>query len=241
MPDDAAHADRASRPPNPTGGVPNHAPLDGLLRDHVADGLVDYASLGARRGELDVYLAAMASVEPASLPEADALAYHINLYNASMIRAVLDRNGAGGGAGWRPDHNGFAVFKADEIETADGTISLDHLEHEIIRKRYEEPRIHVALVCGARSCPPLVPFAYTGENLEQTLESNMVRFVSDTTRNRIDHEHKTLQLSSIFDWFKEDFGGAEGVVDWVGRYVGRDLDGYRVTYLEYDWTLNASS
>ena len=99
--------------------------------------------------------------------------------------------------------------------------------------------MHVALVCGARSCPPLLNRAYRAEDLDKVLDENMKRFVNDAARNQIDEEKRELRLSKIFDWYAADFGGKDAVPAYLARYAGKDLTGYRVSYLEYDWKLNA--
>jgi len=237
-------AEQAAEPEGPTGAgdpgggaaAPDHAAFDAILGRFVREQKVAYLDLRQEgHVQLERYLDAMSTVDVAALPRNEALAYYINLYNASMIRAVLQRLGDGS---WRPDADEFAVFKAEEIRTRAGLISLDHLEHEIIRPTFGEPRIHVALVCGAASCPPLVDFAYTGENLEATLEANMKRFVADPVRNPIDHAGRRLRLSQIFNWFKDDFGGEQGVKAYVDRYTERDVSNYSVEFVEYDWALN---
>ena len=93
---------------------------------------------------------------------------------------------------------------------ADGdNISLNHLEHEIIRKQFKDPRIHVALVCAAKSCPPLLNRAYRADDLDKVLDENMKRFVTDASRNQIDDEKRELRLSKIFEWYPADFGGKD--------------------------------
>jgi hypothetical protein len=157
-----------------------------------------------------------------------------------MIKAVIDRLRDG----YSPAENDFAVFKEPLVRVAGVAgggkpISLNHLEHEIIRKQFKEPRIHVALVCAARSCPPLLSRAYRADDLDKVLEANMKRFVTDPSRNQIDDAKKELRLSKIFEWYADDFGGKDALPAYVARYAGKDLAGYRVSYLEYDWTLNA--
>lgn len=214
----------------------DHAELDRLLRVYVHNERIDYRALQSKDGAaLERYLAALAEVDPAALPREERLAFYLNLYNATMIHAVIERMKDK----WRPDADGFALFKAPLVHLRGRTVSLDNLEHEIIRPQFKEPRIHVALVCGARSCPPILPRAYHGAYLDSTLEQNMRRFVNDPTRNQIDAAKRTLRLSRIFDWYNADFGGKAKLGEYLSRYTPQPVTGWKIEYLPYDWSLNA--
>jgi hypothetical protein len=134
---------------------------------------------------------------------------------------------------------------AHEIVKAGGrTFSLDFVEHEILRKRFKEPRIHFALVCAARSCPPLRAEAYTGARLEAQLSDQARTFIAATpSANRVDVAARTVYLSPIFGWYKADFGPD------LGRFLARYLPAgaarallesgqFKVVETEYDWSLN---
>ena len=213
--------------------------FDAILRQRVtADGLVDYAAVKQHdAAKLNAYLDGLARVEVEKLAPEEQLAYYVNLYNATMIKAVTDRLRDDG---YSPAAKDFAVFKEPLVRLAGGkTVSLNHLEHEMIRPQFKDPRIHVALVCAAKSCPPLLNRAYRADDLDKVLDENMKRFVNDGSRNEIDHEKRELRLSKIFEWYADDFGGKDAVPAYIARYAGKDVAGYRVSYLEYDWSLNA--
>ncbi len=223
--------------PPPAGAPSMHAAFDRLLREHVADGLVDYAAI--RDGDRDVlrsYLDRLAEVDPADLGRDARFAFYVNLYNAAMIEAVLDHTAKR--PQWTPAADDFAVFKEPRVRLAKGKVTLDHLENEILRPRFEDARVHVALVCGARSCPPLLPRAYEAADLDRVLDANMKAFLHDPARNRIDHETRTARLSRIFEWFAADFGGEAGVRALLARHHGDAVARYRITYLDYSWELN---
>ena len=137
-------------------------------------------------------------------------------------------------------------------------LTLDHIEHEILRKEFNEPRIHMALVCAALSCPFLKQEPYEGARLDQQLDDQTVRFLSESSNFRIDRNRNRVFLSSIFRWFGEDFmdrfspaSGYSGhssqekaVLHFISRFMS-DQDSnylasgsYRVRYIDYDWTLN---
>jgi len=215
-----------------------HDAWDAMLHAYVHDGVVDYTAWRTHDlPKLDHYLARLSEVNPDSLAPSDRLAFRVNLYNATMIRAVIAR----WHEGWRPDADSFAVFRAPLVRVRGGTTSLDFLEHEVIQRQSKDPRVHVALVCAARSCPPLLSQAYHGADLDRVFERNMRSFLADPRRNRIDAATKTLHLSRLFDWYAADFGGAAAVPAYVGRKLGRDFRGWKVAFLEYDWRLNDTS
>ena len=216
-----------------------HDAFDAILRERVTgDGLVDYAAIKQHdAAKLDAYLDQLAQADVSKMARDAQLAHYINLYNATMIKAVIDRLRDD----YTPAENDFAVFKEPLVRLGGGgkTVSLNHLEHEIIRKQFKDPRIHVALVCAAKSCPPLLSRAYRADDLEKVLDENMKRFVTDASRNQIDEKKKQLRLSKIFEWYADDFGGKSAVPAYLARYAGKNVAGYRVSYLDYDWKMNA--
>lgn len=225
----------------------DHSAFDRLLKAHVADGRVDYDAF-ARAPEFPGYLTQLARARPETLSEKEQLAYWINVYNAYTIQLV---NAHGERKSIRNINKTLGVIKAmgpwkQEIVQAGGnTMSLDHVEHEIIRKRFREPRIHFALVCAARSCPPLRREAYTGERLDDQLDDQARIFIAQSPdSNRVDVERAIAHLSPIFTWFKEDFGPDLG--RFLARYVPdgparRLLESGKFKTVEtpYDWSLNS--
>jgi hypothetical protein len=144
-------------------------------------------------------------------------------------------------AGYSVAENQHAFFDEPLVRIAGRRISLNELEHQRVRIEFSDPRIHAALVCAAVSCPPLLPRAYDRADLYRTLDVNMRRFVMDTTRNRVDPAAKKLLLSSIFDWYAQDFlarGGVRAVVDSI---LPADVSRYTIETLPYDWSLNIAA
>ncbi len=212
-----------------------HASFDALLKQHVRKERVDYLALRDNDKQILVdYLSRLASVDLKKLSQAEQLAFYINLYNASMIAAVVDRYVAG----YSPSAKNFEVFSAPLVHLGGKSISLNHLENEIIRKQFSEPRIHVALVCGAKSCPPLLPRAYRAEDLEVLLERGMKRFVNDSTRNTL--TAKKVAVSKIFEWYAADFGKS-GVLAYIRRYAAIDVSKAELGYRDYQWALNLTA
>ena len=214
-----------------------HAALDSVLRGNVRSELVDYRRIHDHElARLDAYLDRLAAFDPATLPRDERLAFEINLYNASMIRAVIARLDPR----WSPSDSSFAVFHEPLVRTRGGRLSLDSLEREV-RFRFHEPRIHVALVCAARSCPPIAPRAWRGTDLDRMLEQRWLAFAEDPARNRVEESTRTLRLSPIFKWYAEDFAALGGPAAILSRALGRDLRGWKVDWLDYDWSLNVTT
>ncbi len=227
-----------SRADTPGSGRIDHSPFDEILRQTVRGELVDYQLIRERYlTQLDGYLNHLAQVDPQTLSRDEQLAMYINLYNATMIRAVIDRYHPG----YSPAENHFVVFDEPLVRVAGKTMSLNDLENKVIQPQFKEPRIHVAPVCAARSCPPLPSRAYRADDLHATLEANMQRFVNDTARNRVDVQTQRLQLSQLFNWYADDFGGKDAVAAYFDRYHEGDVAGYAVSFLEYSWKLNSAS
>ena len=116
-------------------------------------------------------------------------------------------------------------------------MNLDHIEHKILRKEFDEPRIHFAIVCASKSCPALLNRAYTADSLETQLTTQVKGFLADDFRNKIS-ENK-VGLSKIFSWFKGDFTKNGTLIEYINRYsavkVNKDAE---ISYLKYNWELN---
>ena len=213
----------------------DHRPFWTVLRGQVRDERVDYLGIRESRwAELGAYLDSLAQVDPLEYRGNTRLALYVNLYNATVIHGVIERLRAG----YAVSENQHAFFDEPLVRIAGGRISLNELEHRRVRVEFPDPRIHAALVCAAVSCPPLLPRAYDRADLDHVLTMNMRRFVLDTTRNHVDLAARTLRLSSIFDWYAQDFQAAGGVRAYVDAISPADVSGYAVEFLPYDWSLN---
>ncbi len=118
-------------------------------------------------------------------------------------------------------------------------VSLNHLEHTILRKKYDEPRIHFALNCASIGCPPLRKTPFTGEKLEVQLDEQAQTFLKDESRNRV--EGKTLYLSKIFQWYGGDFKKNYGSYQQYAKSVLNITGKMKIKFSEYDWDLNSST
>lgn len=233
------------------GKTVDHAPFDQLLRAHVSNGIVDYEAFGAAP-TFKKYLATLSAVDPATLPREERLAFWINAYNAYTIDLIVTK---GETQSIRNVNKSLGFLKlkgpwSDPFIRINGrALTLDNIEHDIIRKEFSEPRIHFALVCAAMGCPPLRSEAYTGPRLEEQLQDQGVKFIRQSpSKNRVDVAAKTLYVSLIFNYYKKDFGGTPAS---VGKYLAAwypagsperaflERGQYTFTETPYDWTLNS--
>jgi len=227
-----------------------------ILRAHVHEGVVDYEALG-KDERLNRYIAWLATTTPESLAdERSRLAYWINAYNAYTLKVVVDNFPI------NSIHNlhsggkiiGFATKRTvwdKKFAEVGGTVySLNHIEHQIIRKDFDDPRIHFALVCAARSCPHLRPEAYAGAHLDEQLDDQGQQFFAQSDKNRFDPTKPVAYLSKILKWYGKDFGKTDvEVLRAIAPYleVGvrkRILSSpadWKIEYTSYDWDLNGRS
>jgi hypothetical protein len=230
--------------PPAAGGSVDHSLFGELLGKYVKEGSVDYSGFKKEEKQLDAYLSVLETANTAQLAPSEQFAFYINAYNAWTIKLIL--SGYPGITSIR-DLGGRIFDKpfAKKIARLDGeTVSLDHIENDILRPRFKDPRVHFAINCAAKSCPPLRPEPYRGEVLDRQLDEMASAFVNNPNAHRLDGE--TLYVSKIFKWFSEDF--KEGVPAFLIRYAAGGLkkklttDKARIqlTYLDYDWSLNGT-
>ncbi len=221
-----------------------HAVWGELLGKHVEGGMVNYSAFKADENKLDGYLKTLNDTDPASLAKNDQLAFYMNAYNAYTVKLILKNFSDGKPVSSIKDLGGFfsGPWKIKFVEIGGKTYTLDNIEHDIIRPRFNEPRIHFAINCAAKSCPPLVSAAYEGDIIEQQLDENTVAFINDPQSNYL--KDTALYVSKIFSWFSEDF--TDGTANFVKKYARDELksqldqlsDPIAVKHLDYDWSLN---
>jgi len=233
----------------------DHSTWDHLLRGYVNSiGEVDYARLKSNPELLNRYVEQLAAVSPKTAPiqfptRNHEIAYWINAYNALMVNKIVTNYPVKG-----VDAFGLfrSVFKQEGHNSGGEIVSLGYIEHELLRKVYDEPRIHFALVCASVSCPALANEAIEGETLDSQLDRLAEDFVSQDRNVTIDVANRRVTLSKIFDWYGQDFERPTGLSGnaAVLAYIGRHLDGervqlfkqlgpsHRVNFHGYDWGLN---
>lgn len=240
--------------------------LDSFLARFVDDaGGVDYPGAKRDRGDLSRYVGRVAVVSPDSRPalftsDDDRLAYWINAYNAWVLHAVLERYPIASVRDVRPPRPLFFLprlagfFYLQRVTVGGEEMSLLDLENRLVRKRFADPRIHFALNCASESCPRLLRHAFHGDGLERALEAEARHFVGDPRNVRIRPEAGVVHLSSIFDWYEEDFVGwmeaqhptaPATLLGYLALYLNEDASARlasctdcRIEFIPYDWTLN---
>jgi len=213
-----------------------------LLQAHVRDGVVDYAGFKADEARLDDYLARNGRVNPESLSREDRFAYYINAYNAWTIKLILT-----GYPGVKSIKDLGSLlqspWKKPFVKIDGRTLTLDEIEHSILRPQFKDARVHFAIVCASKGCPPLIAQPYRGAVLDDQLNRVTTAFLNRPGNYRLAGDR--FEVSSIFKWFGEDFGN---LIDFYIRYAQGDLkqalqagrDRIRVGYLDYDWSLNGA-
>ncbi|QDU96496.1 DUF547 domain-containing protein [Lignipirellula cremea] len=221
----------------------DHSTLDELLQTYVDEaGWVDYAGLRSREEQLDAYLQVVAKAPFADLARDDKLALLINAYNAFTLKLILENH---------PLESIQQIPEADRWDAVRWNVggqvwSLNQIEHEQIRPRFVEPRIHFALVCAAVGCPPLRQEAFTPERLSQQLDSQAEYVHSHATWFAWKPEANTVELTKLYQWYSDDFDQAAGsVIRFASRYspplaTALETDApLRKKWLPYDWSLNS--
>jgi Protein of unknown function, DUF547 len=239
-----------------------------ILKSYVDDrGMVDYQGLKTNRKPLDNFISSLSHFDPKLYEDwndKEKIAFWINAYNSLTLKAIIDHY---------PIEASFLksfIYPKNSIRQIPGVwdkltfavmgnnMTLDGIEHSTLRVKFNEPRIHMALVCAAMGCPPLRNEPYTGAKLAARLDDQATKFLKNPEKLRIDRSNNKVHLSPIFDWFGQDFvktygtdkefsgfsGKERAVLNFVSRYL-EPADrafllkgGFSIEYLKYDWSLN---
>jgi len=237
--------------------------FDALLKQHVRwlpdqkQSRVDYAGLAAQGAALQKVLAgwsAVTAAQFAAFSREQRMAFLINAYNGFTLALILTRY---------PDLKSIkdlgtvfkSPWKAKFFTLLGEPRHLDWIEHEQLRPLYNDPRVHAAVNCASIGCPALRPQAFTAARLEAQLADGMQRFMADRSRNRFNAANGKAEVSAIFKWFREDFEkgyqGFSRLEDLLAFYADALADdaasrdklrakSVGITFLDYDWTLNAA-
>ncbi len=241
---------------------------DWVLKTFVNEqAMVDYSKLKAQRRQLDAFAAAMGKLTSDTYEkwsEKDKIAFWLNAYNGLTLKAIIDNY---------PIESSFLrsrIYPKNSIRQIAGVwkkitfmvmgrnMTLGHIEDRILRAKFDEPRIHMAMVCAAMGCPPLRNEPYEGDKLDEQLDDQTRRFLGNSAKFKIDRGKNPLRLSSIFEWFAGDFVKKYGPKKNIGKhdkkesaalnFVALYLTGvqkdyvlagkFKIKYLQYDWSLN---
>ncbi len=217
-------------------GRPDHSAWDALLQKHVnlTAGTLNYKGVKADKAKLEAYLTDLSNHKPADdwTPN-EKLAYWMNVYNAFTVKLIVDN---------------YPLKSINDLEDPWGrkfivlggtSYSLNQVENSILR-RYT-PLIHFGINCASVSCPRLYNQAFTPENVHRILAIQVKSFLNTSKYNQI--SARSPKVSSIFDWYKEDFtdNGKSSVAAFINRYASNKIEeGATLQYLEYNWNLNDS-
>jgi hypothetical protein len=225
----------------------DHAKFDQILKIYVdTDGRIDYNGIAADAAFRE-YMRSLENAKAGSLSRDGQLAFWINAYNAVTIDKVIK---------WKPKKSvretlipevwtGTKFFTSRQHVVAGQRLSQDDIEHEILRKRFQDPRIHFAIICASSGCPLLPQFAYTAENVQMKLEDETRKYLNSERGLRIDYVENTIQLSKLFDWFAGDFESKSGsVINFIKPFLDEKAMAFldrkpKMSYIPYDWALNA--
>ena len=211
--------------------------FDSLLQKNVdKTGRVDYQSLKNNETLLDNYLAYIQNNEPTKDWSSNKKkAFWINTYNAYTIKIILNNYPLKSIRDIKID--GKTAWKIPFVKVGQKRYTLDQIEHEILRKKFNDPRIHVGINCASVSCPKLWNFAFTEDNIASSLDNLMKVFINDTTRNKISKNN--VALSEIFNWFSKDFIKNGTIISYLNTYAAIKIsEKASIKYLTYDWSLN---
>ncbi len=225
----------------PQNTIHGHQLWDELTQEHVTDkGFVNYKGFLKDSTKLKRYLQQLSKNHPnKNWSSNERKAFWINAYNAYTIELIVDNYPVKsikdlGGSIYRVNTPWDIKF----IEIGDEEYDLNDIEHNILRKEWEDPRIHAAVNCASVSCPALMQGAYIGKKLDAQLDAQMKRFILDSSKNTI--SEKALKLSKLFKWFSGDFKNvAPSVIDYINRFTDLEIsEDAQVEYKEYGWGLN---
>jgi hypothetical protein len=222
----------------------DHSAWDKLLKKHVNDkGFVNYTAFKKDYDELKKYLDMLSASAPneKTWSKEEQLTYWINAYNAFTIQLILD------------NYPGISSIKdigskikipfvntpwdVKFIKIGNTKMDLNNIEHGIIRKKFDEPRIHFALVCAAKSCPPLRNEAFVAERLDKQLDDQARDFINDKSKNNVTKDK--AEVSKILSWYGGDFTKKMPIADWLNKYSTTKIDkNTPISYNDYNWELN---
>ncbi len=224
----------------------DHSAYDGLLKKYAKyeDGRVDYAGLAGEKAVLDAYVKSIAEADIAKLGPNDTKALLINAYNANTLSLILENYGK-----IKSIRDLDKPWKTVRYTVAGDKVSLDNIEHNLLRAVFKDPRIHFAANCASVGCPSLANFAYEGKTLDAQLE--MVTRDSFNNPQHVKVQGNKLAVTSLLKWYGDDFTNkewkprAESLANFVATYADGEVKTFleknpdpKLRFQDYDWSLN---
>ncbi len=222
--------------------IVDHSLYGELLQKYIKDGFVNYKEFKTEEHKLDQYLRLLDATNPDELSRNEQFAFYANAYNAYTLKLILQNYPVES----IKDTGSFlkSPWKIKFVKIGGKTMTLDDVEHNILRPRFKDARVHFAVNCAAKDCPPLIPEPYRGDILDEQLDANTKAFLNNPKKNYLDGN--TLYVTRLFKWFREDFNNdplnfvlkfAEGEFE---KQLKAKQDQIKVKYLSYDWSLNGT-
>ena len=229
-----------------------HKQWDTILKQNLnAKNLVNYKKIKENKAPLEDYLKVLKSVKKADYSKwnkQQKMTFLINAYNAFTVKVIVENYplksikdiGSLFTSTWKTEFPYLSLLEGS-------ILTLDGIEHDTLRKNFEDYRIHAAVNCASISCPVLRKEAYTPAKLNEQLDEQMQVWLADKTRNQFDSKKGVIKLSKIFDWYEKDFvkwgGGINKVLGKYGPSEAKETIKKKadIDYLDYDWNLNDSS
>jgi len=224
-----------------------------ILNDYINNGLVNYIKLKDDE-RLDKYIEQLENTNPDNLlTDEYKLAFWINVYNAFTLKFIIEEypvesiNDLHWGGLYLGSLLGTTIWDDEKIIINGKRLSLNNIEHDIARKKYNEERVHFAMVCASLGCPQLRSEAYEGYKLNYQLNEQAKLFFNDKSKNKFDVQTKTAYLNKILDWYDNDFGKDKREIliyvsqyldENLAKYIKDNLNEWQIDYLSYDWDLN---
>jgi hypothetical protein len=222
---------------------PSHQLFDELLKKHVTPkGMVNYKGFIQDKTKLEKYLDLLSNNAPdrKTWSKNEQLAYWINAYNAFTIKLIVDNYPVKSIKDLDPKVSiplVNTVWHIKFFKIGGQDASLDEIEHKILRKEFEEPRIHFAINCASISCPKLLNEAFRSDIIDYQLDKVAKSFINDPSQNKI--TPNKIEISQIFSWFKGDFTKNGSLIDYLNQYSSVKISSNaKISHLNYDWSLN---
>lgn len=230
-------------PPGWSEATVDHSLYGELLNRYVEKGVVNYQGFKKSEAKLDEYLKVLESTNIEELTRDEEFAFYVNAYNAWTIKLILSAY-----PGIKSIKDLGSIFKTPWekkiVRINSDIITLDDVEHKMLRAQFKDPRVHFAVNCASKSCPPLISEPYRGSVINQQLDDSARAFINDPKHNYL--KGSKLYVSRIFKWFSKDFDA--DIVGFFLKYAEGDFkkeleakkDKIKIMYLHYDWSLNGA-
>lgn len=249
MPAFAASALKQFKPAG--SGKADHSEFDSVLQQYVSVDATGYASVNygalvGARSAVDGYVASLTALDPRQLSRSEAHAYWINFYNAKTlsimlenwpVKSIRDINLGGGG------FFGKGPWSKKLMTIAETELSLDDIEHRIIRPLFNDPLSHYALNCASYSCPNLMPHAYTAKNLKSQMRESATLYINHPRGLSI--KDGEITSSKIYSWYADDFGGKSKLkahwAEFATPELAAQIEAASIGAYDYNWNANVAS